>query len=109
MQNTRLNRIVDTAANQVQRWLRNPWRRISLFIISLLLGFFAGTAVSTIAGQQARLDITIGAILLLGTEAVTRLAYSKRSIAKTLWVGLLNSFRLGFMYSMYVEALKLGS
>lgn len=109
MQNTRLNRIFDTTVNQVQRWLRNPWRRISLFIICLLLGYFAGTAVSTIAGQEARLDITVGAILLVITEAVIRLVYSKRSIAKSLWVGLLNAFRLGFTYSMYVEALKLGS
>jgi hypothetical protein len=109
MQNTRLNQIFDATTGQVRRWLRNPWRRISLLIIALLLGFFAGTAVSTISGQEARLDVTIGAILLLITEAVTRLAYSKRSIAKTLWVSLLNAFRLGFIYSMYVEALKLAS
>lgn len=109
MQNTRLNQLLDTTVSQIQRWLRNPWRRISLVIIALLLGFFAGPVVSTIAGQQARLDITIGAVLLLGTEAIIRLAYSKRSIAKTFGVSLLNSFRLGFTYSMYVEALKLGS
>lgn len=109
MQNTRLNQIVDATANQVQRWLRNPWRRISLFIICLLLGFFAGTAVSTIAGQEARLELTVGAVLLVITELITRLAYSKRSITNSLWVGLLNAFRLGFIYSMYVEALKLGS
>ncbi|MGD1902659.1 MAG: DUF565 domain-containing protein [Geitlerinemataceae cyanobacterium] len=109
MQNTRLNRIFDVAVAGLQQWARNPWRRISLVAIALLLGFFFGTAVTTIAGQEARLDITIAAVLILGTEAISRLAYSRRAISKTFLVVLLNAFRIGFIYSMYVEALKLGS
>jgi len=110
MQNTRLTRLVDTIGNQLQRWLRNPWRRTSLLLLSLLFGNFFATTVSTVAGQQARLDVTIALFALLGTEFIARLSYSRnRTLAKSLLVSLLNSFRLGFIYSMFVEALKLGS
>jgi len=110
MLNTRLTRLVDTIGNQLQRWLRNPWRRTSLLLLSLLFGNFFATTVSTVAGQQARLDVTIALFALLGTEFIARLSYSRnRTLAKSLLVSLLNSFRLGFIYSMFVEALKLGS
>ena len=62
MQNTRLNNLFDAIARRLGQWFLNPWRRLSLLIISFLFGFFLGTAISTTAGQKAELDIVVAAI-----------------------------------------------
>ncbi|MEG3878568.1 DUF565 domain-containing protein [Microcoleus sp. herbarium7] len=117
MQNTRINRLIDVLGEQFGRWLSNPWRRISLLVISLLFGTFLGTAISTIAGQSADWDIIAAGLLVLLTELVNRLVYgsprpkalpSKR-IARSLWVDMLNALKVGLTYNLFVEAFKLGS
>jgi len=110
MQNTRLNGIVDTIGGQLGRWLFNPWRRLSLLVISLLFGFFLGTAVSTTAGQSADLDITAAAILVALIEVIDRIYYrSSRQRKRPFWVEGLNALKIGLTYSLFIEAFKLGS
>lgn len=110
MQNTRLNRLVDLATGQLGRWLRNPWRRLSVQIICLLFGFFLGSALSTAAGQRAELDIVVAAILAALTELVSWLAFVRRAnTPRPLWVDFLNTIKIGLIYSLFVEAFKLGS
>ncbi|HEY9779736.1 MAG TPA: DUF565 domain-containing protein [Leptolyngbyaceae cyanobacterium] len=110
MQNTRLNGILDAIALQWRRWLLNPWRRLSLLVISLLFGFFLGSAISTTAGQAADWDI-IGAAVLVGLcEIVDRIYYSGgRQRRRSLWVESLNGLKIGLIYSLFLEAFKLGS
>lgn len=110
MQNTRLNSLVDVASERFGQWLRNPWRRISLLVISILFGVFLGTAISTIAGQRANLDITVAAILIVLTEAISWVVYStNRRISNSLFIQILNALKIGLTYSLFVEAFKLGS
>lgn len=113
MQNTRLTVVLDVFVDRLTGWARNPWRRLSLIGISLLLGNFLATVVSTVAGQRANLDIIVALILVLITEIISWLRY--------VWVArfpsevrsnigdLLNGLKLGFVYGLCVEALKLGS
>jgi uncharacterized membrane protein len=65
MQNTRLNNLLDTITRSLSQWFLNPWRRLSLILISFLFGFFLGSAVSTTAGQKAELDIVVAAFLVI--------------------------------------------
>ncbi len=110
MQNTRLNNLFDTFIGQLGRWLQNPWRRLSVLIISLLLGNFFGSAISTVSGQQADLDIIVSGILVFVTEAINWLAYrSSIELRRSLPVQMLNALKLGLVYSLFVEAFKLGS
>ena len=110
MQNTRLNALVNTALQQLDRWFSNPWRRLSLLVIGLLFGFFLGTALSTIAGQRANQDIFAAAILLIAGEFVNWLVYRPREErSRSLFLETLNSLKLGITYSLFVEAFKLGS
>ncbi len=110
MQNTRINTLFDNIAGGLDSFFRNPWRRFSLLLISLLLGNFLGTAVSTISGQKADLDIVASALLVAATEAINRLAYSTPvATARSLPVQALNAIKLGLIYSLFVEAFKLGS
>jgi hypothetical protein len=110
MQNTRLNSLFDAIAESLGGWLRNPWRRLSILIISVLLGNFLGSAVSTISGQQADLDVLVAAILVVLTELISRIVYrSKPDTGRSLLFQVPNALKIGFTYSLFVEAFKLGS
>ena len=110
MQNTRINRLIDVLGERFGSWLSNPWRRISLLVISLLFGTFLGTAISTIAGQSANWDIIVAGLLVLLTELLNRLVYGgPKVVARSLWVEMLNALKIGLTYNLFVEAFKLGS
>ncbi|MBM0742958.1 DUF565 domain-containing protein [Phormidium sp. CLA17] len=110
MQNTRISTLFDNIVDGLARFFLNPWRRFSILLISLLLGNFLGTAVSTISGQKADLDIVASALLVAATEVISRLAYSTPiATARSLPVQVLNAVKLGLIYSLFVEAFKLGS
>ncbi|MBN3887534.1 MAG: DUF565 domain-containing protein [Nostoc sp.] len=110
MQNTRLNNLFDAIATRLGQWFLNPWRRLSLLIISFLFGFFLGNAVSTTAGQQAQLDIVVAGFLVLLTEITSRIFYSRSFLSRrSLLIDSLNLLKVGFTYSLFLEAFKLGS
>ncbi|MFZ9739051.1 MAG: DUF565 domain-containing protein [Prochlorothrix sp.] len=112
MQNTRLTQIVTQGGRQLENWLSNSWRQLSLLLLSLLLGYFVGGALAAIAGQAARWDTTVALIILIFTELINRLVYrSQASRTDNRWlpIAMLNNFKMGFIYSLALEALKLGS
>jgi Protein of unknown function (DUF565) len=121
MQNTRLNTLVDRLGNQFTRWAENPWRRLSLIIISLLFGNFSASAIATTTGQRTDLDVFISIILLTIVESISWLTYGTRfgqrqDVENNAIIGqrpfgvaILNSIKLGLVYGLFVEAFKLGS
>jgi Protein of unknown function (DUF565) len=121
MQNTRLNTLIDRIIRQFIQWVENPWRRLSLIIISLLFGNFLASAIATSTGQKADLDIVISVSLLGITESIAWLTYAsalgRRKSAESnaiigqrpIWIAILNSLKLGLIYGLFVEAFKLGS
>jgi hypothetical protein len=119
MQRTRLNTLFDLAIDQIVKLFNNPWRRLSLILISVFFGIFIGTAISTTAGQRALWDITMAALMLLFTEITSIIVYKKSSAQKneinnniswrSLFLDVINSFKIGLTYSLFLEAFKLGS
>lgn len=115
MQRTRLYTLIDIASRQLGTLFSNPWRRIALNLISLLLGFFMGSAIATTAGQDAVWDVPAAGVLLVFTEVTSRIVYRRDRLLETelvrrsLFVGVLNLFKIGLTYSLFVEAFKLGS
>ena len=115
MQRTRLNSIVSVTGDRLDLLFSNPWRRISLSIISILSGFFMGSAIITTAGQDAVWDIPAAAVLFSFTELISMFVYRRRSLKRTppqrrsLYVDVLNLFKIGLIYSLFLEAFKLGS
>lgn len=75
MQRTRINTLFNQITLQFRQWVFNPWRRLSVILISLLFGNFFATAISATAGQTAKLDVTISAFLVLGVELISWLYY----------------------------------
>jgi hypothetical protein len=110
VQNTRLNTLFDVTADRLGGWLQNPWRRLSVLIIGLLLGNFIGPAISSISGQRAQLDVLVSAILVGLVEFVSWIAYrSKPERARSLLIQIPNAIKVGMVYSLFLEAFKLGS
>lgn len=109
MQNTRLNRLTDTVSNRISQWLSNPWRRLSLIIIGLLFGFYLATAIATITGQTARLDVVGAGLVVAATEIVNRLVYGRQALGRSPLGEILNATKIGLIYGLAVEAFKLGS
>ncbi|WP_088893503.1 DUF565 domain-containing protein [Leptolyngbya ohadii] len=118
MQNTRLSTLVDNALGQFSRSLQNPWRRLSLLLITVLAGNFLATTISTVAGQRAELDVIEAFLLVLLTEFISWLVYrpnrsrpvaQEQPPARALLLDALNGLKLGLIYGLFVEAFKLGS
>ncbi len=120
MQRTRLSTLTDVAGNRLNQLFSNPWRRIALILLGLFFGISVGQAVSTTTGQSGYWDVTVAAVMLLFTETVSRIAYRRRQNAQmrarqgespkgSLWLDVLNVFKMGVAYSLYLEAFKLGS
>ena len=116
MQKTRLNTLVNVAGTQLSLLFSNPWRRIALSMISILMGFFMGSAIVTTAGQDAVWDIPAAAVLFIFTELTSKLVYGRRNTAsslipqrRSLFVDVFNLFKIGLTYSLFLEAFKLGS
>ncbi|PSO49135.1 MAG: hypothetical protein BRC33_07990 [Cyanobacteria bacterium SW_9_44_58] len=112
MQNTRLNSLVSNLSSQARQFFLNPWRRITLLVISLLLGIFMGITLVTSAGQLARLDIFVAAIVLLVTEVISWFVYrrlSENNNQGSGFIEVLNTFKIGLTYSLYIQAFILGS
>lgn len=110
MQNTRLNNLIVAIALQSRQWFFNPWRRLSFLVISLLFGFFLGSAISTIAGQAADWDIIGAGVIVALCEIIDRIYYRRiRLTTRPLWIEALNALKIGLTYSLFLEAFKLGS
>jgi hypothetical protein len=118
MQNTRLNNLINVVLGQLGQWFTNPWRHLSLVLISLLLGVFLGTAIPTTAGQAANWDVIAAGVLVLFTEAVSRIVYGSNRRRRqstegfprrSLLAETINALKIGLTYSLFVEAFKIGS
>lgn len=128
MQNTRLSTLVDNALGEFSRSLQNPWRRLAFLLIAVLTGNFLASTISTVAGQQAELDVVAAFLLVALTELISWIVYrgdrprpatqerpaarpdtDARSPARSLLLDALNGFKLGVVYGLFLEAFKLGS
>ncbi|QFZ91438.2 DUF565 domain-containing protein [Synechococcus elongatus] len=112
MQNTRLNQLVSAAGGALLQWFQQPWRRLSLQIICLLFGFWLINALSLAAGQSGVWDPSLAAIITLSVEVCSWLYYRGPGAGqrdRSLPFLLLQNLKLGAIYALAMETLKIGS
>jgi energy-coupling factor transporter transmembrane protein EcfT len=110
MQRTRINTALSSSFSKATAFFANPWRKLSLTFIFLLFGFFIASAIASLTGQIAYWDVTAALFLLVFTEFVSIVVYrrdNKRD--KLLGLDVLNAFKFGLVYGLYLEAFKLNS
>ena len=108
VQQTRFQRQVAGAAPALERWAANPWRRLSLLLIVLLISFSAGGVVGSITGAFAKLD-PLGALIcvLLMELAIRARGPLLRRGGDGLRLQLLDMTRIGLLYGLLLDGFKL--
>mgnify|MGYP003953908951 CR=1 FL=1 len=107
-QSTNLHLSFGKGFERLEDWAVNPWRRYSLLLIILLIGFFLGSSIGTINGVLALMD-PVGAFLtVLIMEIMVRMRrnwpYKKRNLIS---LNIIDSSRIGFLYGLLLEGFKL--
>nr|NP_053824.1 ORF20 [Porphyra purpurea]P51214.1 RecName: Full=Uncharacterized protein ycf20 [Porphyra purpurea]AAC08100.1 hypothetical chloroplast ORF 20 [Porphyra purpurea] len=77
-------------------------------LISLLLGFFISTGLSTIPGQTGDWGIIAASLIVAAIELVSKIVYSNKK-KYGVRINLLNNLKIGITYGLFVDAFKLGS
>lgn len=90
--------------------------KLSFELLSILVGFFASTALSTIPAQTGEWGLVAAAIIVCSQEIVSRINYhnyastkQKIHIALKAFLKYCNSVKIGILYGLFVDAFKLGS
>ena len=107
-QKTKFQLLVIETLNSLSQWAVNPWRRYSLALTIVLIGYFFGSSLGMISAVVELID-PVGAFLsVLFIEILIqfrrRLLLDKR---KNFLVLLIDSLRLGLFYGFFTESLKL--
>ena len=89
-------------------WANNPWRRYSIALIILLIGYFLGSSLGMVSAVAELMD-PIGALLsVIFIEILIVLRGNLRFQRKQRFLLLLlDSLRLGLFYGFFTESLKL--
>ena len=106
LQSTRLQANIGAAIQRLDRWSRNPWRRLSLLALAGLIGFLFGSALTSVAGALGQMDPVAALLVVLGAEVTIRRRRSSKPSLK-LPQQLLDLGRIGFLYGLFLEGFKL--
>ena len=110
LQQTRVNRLQAAVAQRVAAALGNSWRDRSLQLLALLLGFYAGTNLTSVVNATIPGGRPAAVLLmLLVVEVLVRLR--SRFVVGRPALGWLicDNLRLGAVYAVVLEAFKLGT
>ncbi len=89
-------------------WANNPWRRYSISLIILLLGYFFGSSLGMVSAVLELMDPVAAFFSVIIIELLIILRRNFRlERKKKFLVLLLDSFRLGLFYGFFTESLKL--
>ncbi|KAJ7964093.1 Ycf20-like protein [Quillaja saponaria] len=103
----RLVDIIRTVPEVSRNYFRSPSRRALFGGISLLGGFYVAQTISLSFGALGVNDVIAAVLCVLLTEYVTRFYYSRPKV--TFPLALLNNFKMGFTYGLFIDAFKLAS
>ena len=89
-------------------WANNPWRKYSLSIITLLIGYFLGSSIGMVSAVVELMDPVAAFLSVFFIEILIALRRNFRfEKKKRFLVLLLDSLRLGLFYGFFTESLKL--
>ena len=89
-------------------WANNPWRRYSISLIILLVGYFLGSSLGMVSAVVELMDPVAAFLSVVFLEILIALRRNFRfEKKKKFLVLLLDSLRLGLFYGFFTESLKL--
>nr|YP_010933240.1 hypothetical chloroplast RF20 [Nitella hyalina]YP_010933255.1 hypothetical chloroplast RF20 [Nitella hyalina]WKT08468.1 hypothetical chloroplast RF20 [Nitella hyalina]WKT08469.1 hypothetical chloroplast RF20 [Nitella hyalina] len=120
MHKTRLERLLKIKAKYLLYHLQNSTSFFNLKIFALLLGFFTANVLSTFVGQTGDWDVLIASTLAVVVEYIGFVIYKNQKTSKNIVftiykqnkltnLFLLNIWKIGFTYGLFVDCFKVGS
>ena len=106
-QNTKFQINIVENIHTLSIWANNPWRRYSLSIITLLIGYFFGSSLGMVSAVVELMDPVSAFLSVVFIEMLIVLRRNFRFERKKFLLLLLDSFRLGLFYGFFTESLKL--
>ena len=89
-------------------WANNPWRRYSISLIILLIGYFFGSSLGMVSAVVELMDPIAAFLSVVFLEILIILRRRFRfERKKKFLVLILDSLRLGLFYGFFTESLKL--
>ena len=89
-------------------WANNPWRRYSISLITLLIGYFFGSSLGMVSAVVELMDPVAAFLSVVFIETLIVLRRNLRLKRKNkFFLLLLDSLRLGLFYGFFTESLKL--
>ena len=89
-------------------WSKNPWRRYSISLITLLIGYFLGSSLGMVSAVVELMDPVAAFLSVVFIETLIVLRRNFRFEKKKKFLLLLvDSLRLGLFYGFFTESLKL--
>ncbi len=89
-------------------WAKNPWRRYSISLVVLLIGYFLGSSLGMVSAVVELMDPVAALLSVVFIEILIVLRRNFRfEKKKKFLVLLLDSLRLGLFYGFFTESLKL--
>ena len=89
-------------------WANNPWRRYSISLIIILIGYFFGSSLGMVSAVVEIMDPVAAFLSVVFIEILIVLRRNFRfERKKRFLVLLLDSLRLGLFYGFFTESLKL--
>ena len=89
-------------------WANNPWRRYSISIITLFIGYFLGSSLGMVSAVLELMDPVAAFLSVFFIEILIVLRRNFRFERKNKFLVLfLDSLRLGLFYGFFTESLKL--
>lgn len=106
---TRYARLQERFGSHLLQTFVGPWRRRSVGVLSLLIGFFLGNNLTAYYLQKIGQRPLVVFVLVLLIEVLVRLRTRVTAEPWPLpWLAL-DNLRLGVVYAVVLEAFKLGS
>jgi len=89
-------------------WANNPWRRYSITLVVLLIGYFLGSSLGMMSAVLEIMDPVAAFLSVVLIEILIALRRNFRfDRKKKFLLLLLDSLRLGLFYGFFTESLKL--
>jgi len=107
-QQTRFQTSIAEATTRLQDWAINPWRRLSLLLLTLLISFVIGVGLGTISGALDLMDLVGAVVCVAVLELSIRSRRALRQAADNrLLLHLVDMARMGLLYGLLLEGFKL--
>ncbi|CAO2821094.1 unnamed protein product [Amaranthus hypochondriacus] len=103
----RLVDFIRTIPDLSRNYFEKPSRRTLFGGIALLGGFYVAQTISLSFGALGVNDVIAAVICVLLAEYATKFYYSRSKV--TFPIALLNNFKMGFTYGLFIDAFKLAS